>query len=110
MLVLSIRAIPADRDPRWTPSASLSADVGYSPSEVVVREVHEETGVHCVPERLVAVVDGLRAGYTRSARATVHGLALTRRMPWGRSTLPSPRPTARSSRYQLRRVGSRCNR
>ncbi|MDQ2649347.1 MAG: NUDIX hydrolase N-terminal domain-containing protein [Actinomycetota bacterium] len=41
------------------------ADVGYSASEVVVKEVLEETGIHCTPERLIAVFDGLRIGFTR---------------------------------------------
>jgi len=41
------------------------ADVGYSPAEVVVKEVAEETGIQCVPERLIAVLDGLRLGFTR---------------------------------------------
>jgi ADP-ribose pyrophosphatase YjhB (NUDIX family) len=41
------------------------ADVGYSPAEVVVKEVAEETGIHCVPERVIAVLDGLRLGFTR---------------------------------------------
>jgi ADP-ribose pyrophosphatase YjhB (NUDIX family) len=41
------------------------ADVGYSPAEVAVKEVLEETGIVCVPERLIAVIDGLRAGFTR---------------------------------------------
>jgi ADP-ribose pyrophosphatase YjhB (NUDIX family) len=41
------------------------ADVGYSPAEVAVKEVAEETGIHCVPERVIAVLDGLRLGFTR---------------------------------------------
>jgi ADP-ribose pyrophosphatase YjhB (NUDIX family) len=41
------------------------ADVGYSASEVVVKEVLEETGIECRPERLIAVLDGLRIGFTR---------------------------------------------
>jgi ADP-ribose pyrophosphatase YjhB (NUDIX family) len=41
------------------------ADVGYSPSEVVVKEVYEETGIEVEPVRLVAVLDGLRLGFTR---------------------------------------------
>jgi ADP-ribose pyrophosphatase YjhB (NUDIX family) len=41
------------------------ADVGYSPSEVAVKEVAEETGIECVPERLVAVIDGQRMGFSR---------------------------------------------
>jgi ADP-ribose pyrophosphatase YjhB (NUDIX family) len=41
------------------------ADIGYSPAEVAVKEVAEETGIHCVPERIIAVLDGLRLGFTR---------------------------------------------
>ena len=41
------------------------ADVGYSASEVAVKEVHEETGIECEVVRLVAVLDGLRQGYSR---------------------------------------------
>ncbi len=41
------------------------ADVGYSPSEVAVKEVLEETGMLVEPVRLIAVLDGLRLGFTR---------------------------------------------
>ena len=41
------------------------ADVGYSPSEVAVKEVLEETGIECEPVQLIAVLDGLRLGFTR---------------------------------------------
>jgi len=41
------------------------ADVGYSPSEVAVKEVHEETGIECEPLRLMAVLDGVRMGFTQ---------------------------------------------
>ena len=41
------------------------ADVGYSPAEVVVKEVAEETGIHCVVRGLIGVLDGLRQGFTR---------------------------------------------
>ena len=41
------------------------ADVGYSASEVVVKEVEEETGIEVEPVRLIAVLDGLRLGFTR---------------------------------------------
>ena len=41
------------------------ADVGYSASEVAVKEVREETGIDCEPVRLIAVLDGLRLGFTR---------------------------------------------
>ncbi|MGH9066176.1 MAG: NUDIX domain-containing protein, partial [Acidimicrobiales bacterium] len=41
------------------------ADVGYSASEVVVKEVKEETGIDAEPLRLIAVLDGLRLGASR---------------------------------------------
>jgi ADP-ribose pyrophosphatase YjhB (NUDIX family) len=41
------------------------ADVGYSASEVAVKEVYEETGLHVEPVRLIALLDGLRLGFTR---------------------------------------------
>lgn len=40
-------------------------DVGYSAAEVVVKEVEEETGIVVEPVRLIAVLDGLRLGFTR---------------------------------------------
>ena len=40
-------------------------DVGYSAAEVVVKEVQEETGIDVEPVRLIAVLDGLRLGFTR---------------------------------------------
>jgi len=41
------------------------ADVGYSPAEVAVKEVEEETGVQCEPVRLLSVIDGQRMGFSR---------------------------------------------
>jgi ADP-ribose pyrophosphatase YjhB (NUDIX family) len=41
------------------------ADIGYSAAEVAVKEVWEETGIHCEPVRLIAVLDGMRLGFTR---------------------------------------------
>jgi ADP-ribose pyrophosphatase YjhB (NUDIX family) len=41
------------------------ADIGYSPAEVAVKEVKEETGIDCEVVRLVGVLDGLRLGFTR---------------------------------------------
>ena len=41
------------------------ADIGYSASEVAVKEVAEETGIACEVVQLVAVLDGLRQGFTR---------------------------------------------
>lgn len=41
------------------------ADIGYSPSEVAVKEVAEETGVTCEPVSLLSVVDGQRMGFSR---------------------------------------------
>lgn len=40
-------------------------DVGYSAAEVAVKEVFEETGIEAEPVRLIAVLDGLRLGFTR---------------------------------------------
>ncbi len=41
------------------------ADVGYSPAEVVVKEVREETGIDCEIVRPIAILDGQRRGFTR---------------------------------------------
>jgi ADP-ribose pyrophosphatase YjhB (NUDIX family) len=41
------------------------ADIGYSASEVAVKEVREETGIDCEVVQLIAVFDGLRMGFTR---------------------------------------------
>ena len=41
------------------------ADVGYSASEVAVKEVAEETGIECEPVRLLSVIDGQRMGFSR---------------------------------------------
>ena len=41
------------------------ADIGYSPAEVAVKEVEEETGIECSVERLLGVVDGQRMGFSR---------------------------------------------
>ncbi|NNE12677.1 MAG: NUDIX domain-containing protein [Ilumatobacter sp.] len=41
------------------------ADIGYSASEVAVKEVHEETGITCEPVRLLSVIDGQRMGFSR---------------------------------------------
>ena len=38
------------------------ADIGYSAAEVVVKEVHEETGIDVTADRLVMAFDGMRAG------------------------------------------------
>jgi ADP-ribose pyrophosphatase YjhB (NUDIX family) len=42
------------------------ADVGYSPSEVAVKEALEETGMEVEPVALIAVLDGLRLGLSRT--------------------------------------------
>ena len=41
------------------------ADVGYSPSEIAIKEVFEETGIEVEVESLIAVFDGLRLGFAR---------------------------------------------
>jgi len=40
------------------------ADIGYSPSEVAVKEVREETGIEAEPLRVLAIFDGMRLGLT----------------------------------------------
>ena len=40
------------------------ADVGYSASEVVVKEVAEETGITCEVVQPIAILDGMRLGFT----------------------------------------------
>ena len=79
------------------------ADVGYSASEVVVKEVREETGIECEPTHLLGVVDGQRMGFSRfgmymllfHCRATggsLQGHPLeTAGIGWfGRDSLPEP--------------------
>lgn len=41
------------------------ADVGYSPSEVAIKEVYEETGMEVEPSSLIAALDGFRWGFSR---------------------------------------------
>jgi ADP-ribose pyrophosphatase YjhB (NUDIX family) len=41
------------------------ADVGYSPSEIAIKEVYEETGIEIEVIELIAVLDGLRLGFAR---------------------------------------------
>jgi ADP-ribose pyrophosphatase YjhB (NUDIX family) len=41
------------------------ADIGYSPAEVAVKEVKEETGIDCEVHGLLGVLDGMRRGFTR---------------------------------------------
>jgi len=41
------------------------ADVGYSPAEVAIKEVREETGIRAEVVRPVSIIDGMRAGFSR---------------------------------------------
>ncbi len=41
------------------------ADVGYSPAEVAVKEVWEETGIKTEVVRALGIYDGMRLGFTR---------------------------------------------
>lgn len=66
------------------------ADVGYSLSEVVVKEVLEETGIECEPVQLIAVIDGQRMGFTRFA---MHLLLFHCRATGG-SLVPHPLETS----------------
>lgn len=43
------------------------ADIGYSPAEIVIKEVLEETGIEVQPIRLLSVVDGIQRGFTTVA-------------------------------------------
>lgn len=78
-------------------------DVGYSAPEVVVKEVHEETGIEVEPVRLIGVLDGMRLGASRIplysllffCRATggslnIHPLECTDAGWFARDELPSP--------------------
>ena len=74
------------------------ADVGYSPAEVAVKEVLEETGIDCVPEGVIAVLDGMRMGITRiPLYSTVFLLPGHRRRAHG--------PPARDERRRVVRRG-----
>lgn len=79
------------------------ADVGYSASEVAVKEVREETGIVCEPVRLIAVLDGLRLGFTQmplyslvfhcrvlGGELTCHPLECTDVGWFERANLPAP--------------------
>jgi ADP-ribose pyrophosphatase YjhB (NUDIX family) len=79
------------------------ADVGYSPSEVAVKEVKEETGIDVEPQRIIAVLDGLRLGFTsvplysvvfhcQAVGGTLEGHPLeTRAVGWfAEGALPTP--------------------
>ncbi len=47
------------------------ADIGYSPSEVAVKEVQEETGIQCEVVRPIGIYDGLRLGFSRIPLYTI---------------------------------------
>lgn len=40
------------------------ADIGYSASEVAVKEVREETGIECEVVQVLSIVDGMRMGFS----------------------------------------------
>jgi len=79
------------------------ADIGYSASEVAVKEVAEETGIECEVVQLIAVLDGLRLGFTqiplyslvfhcraKGGELAAHPLE-TREVGWfARDALPTP--------------------
>jgi ADP-ribose pyrophosphatase YjhB (NUDIX family) len=79
------------------------ADVGYSPSEIAVKEVYEETGIEVEPVSLIAVFDGLRLGFARvplyslvfhcrvlGGDLTAHPLETRQVGFFGRENLPQP--------------------
>jgi len=62
--VLLIRARDLRGQPVWTlPKGALAP--GETSAEAALREVREETGIDCAPVRLIALLDGLRLGFTR---------------------------------------------
>ena len=95
------------------------ADVGYSASEIAVKEVKEETGIDCVPVRLLALLDGLRLGFTRVplyclvflCRATGGELAAhpleTRDVGWFRARRHAAAPRRRRPVAGARKPGDR---
>lgn len=84
------------------------ADVGYSPAEVVVKEVLEETGIEVEVVGVLAVLDGMRSGFTaipmysivflcrvQNGSLSPHPLEV-RDLGWFHiSDLPSPMPDIR---------------
>jgi len=79
------------------------ADVGYSASEIAVKEVYEETGIEVEPTSLIAVFDGLRLGFARVPMYSLvfhctmvggellgHPLETRQVGFYGRDVLPSP--------------------
>jgi 8-oxo-dGTP pyrophosphatase MutT (NUDIX family) len=52
---------------RWTVISGIP-DPGEQPADCAVREVYEETGVHCVPERVVLVRSGREVTYPNGDR------------------------------------------
>lgn len=79
------------------------ADIGYSPAEVAVKEVSEETGIDCEVLRPLMILDGMRLGFTNVplyslvflCRATGgslrrHELETTDVGFFARDTLPEP--------------------
>ena len=79
------------------------ADVGYSPSEIAVKEAYEETGIEVEPVSLIAVFDGLRLGFARvplyslvfhcrivGGDLTAHPLETSQVGFFGRENLPQP--------------------
>jgi len=49
-------------DGRWSVPGGW-ADIGYSPSEIAIKEAKEEAGADVKPVRLLAIVDKLKHGY-----------------------------------------------
>ncbi len=79
------------------------ADIGYSGAEVAQKEVREETGIDCEVRGVIAVLDGLRLGFTRvplysvvfhctavGGELTAHPLETSDVGWFARDALPSP--------------------
>ena len=79
------------------------ADIGYSPAEIAVKEVAEETGIDCVVDGVLMVLDGQRLGFTTIPLYSIvflcravggelrpHPLETTAVGFFGRDDLPAP--------------------
>ena len=77
------------------------ADVGYSPCEIAIKEVYEETGIEVEPVSLIAVLDGLRLGF---ARFPLYSLLFHCRMIGGELRGSPPR----DPRRRLLRTATTC--
>ena len=51
------------------------ADIGYSAAEIAEKEVFEETGMHVEALRIISILDGVRAKFTRMPLYSIVSIA-----------------------------------